>query len=350
MIDLRDTLDRLASKDEAERIYAAEDIGYANEPEGIEPLLERLPVEKSRAVREAIFSALTQMESDRAVQGVLAVLDSDDAFLRNGAVEMLQSRTTAIGLHLFDAFQNGGPDRRKLILDILARKADAQSEAIYEAALQDPDLNVVITAVENIGNKRMTEFRDRVTAMVSPDAHPMLTGVCLEALAAIGNEASVRTTATVLGGIATVAPYLRASYIRMLGATGGPEYAAEIAEAAGAGLESAALNALNALRRRYPNLRLPATFAVQLQDIIRQSPSSALACQAVRLLGGFVHEPGVVDTLDRCLLHTDKAVRIAAVQVLSESGRERGQQALQKCLATETDEEVLQAWCGGPKR
>lgn len=43
MTDLRQCIESLTGGDEADRIYAAEDIGYANQAAGVEPLLARLP-------------------------------------------------------------------------------------------------------------------------------------------------------------------------------------------------------------------------------------------------------------------------------------------------------------------
>ena len=42
MSGLTEYVEKLDCPDEAERIYAAEDIGYLNDPEGVAPLLERL--------------------------------------------------------------------------------------------------------------------------------------------------------------------------------------------------------------------------------------------------------------------------------------------------------------------
>ena len=61
MSSVNEYLEKLNCSDEAERIYAAEDIGYLNSAEGVPALLKRLGEEPSRAVREAIFQALTRM-------------------------------------------------------------------------------------------------------------------------------------------------------------------------------------------------------------------------------------------------------------------------------------------------
>ena len=64
MSELTEFVAKLESADETERIYAAEDIGYLNASEGVAPLLARLDQEPSRAVRDAIFQALTRIDAD----------------------------------------------------------------------------------------------------------------------------------------------------------------------------------------------------------------------------------------------------------------------------------------------
>src|SRR5690349_6069702 len=137
MTDIIGCIEKLASDDEAERIYAAEDIGFANQPAGVRPLLARLRQESSRAVREAIFAALLQIEDDAVIEGALELLDSDDSFLRNQAVELLQALGSKAVPRLGRAFQEGDRDRRKFVIDVIARVADPASRDLYALALKD---------------------------------------------------------------------------------------------------------------------------------------------------------------------------------------------------------------------
>src|SRR3954452_25279948 len=107
MIELCECIDKLTSADEADRMYAAEDIGYANQAAGVDPLLARLVEEPSRAVREAIFGALRLIEHHSVIEGALQLLDSDDSFLRNQAVEILRGRGDRAIPFLDQAFQAG---------------------------------------------------------------------------------------------------------------------------------------------------------------------------------------------------------------------------------------------------
>src|SRR5690348_8926398 len=123
MTSLHEWIAQLSSDDEADRIYAAEDIGYANQSEGVGPLLAALEREPSRAVREALFGALLQIEDEAVIEGMIRLLDSEDSFLRNQAVELLRARFVESLPHLERVFRDGGHDRRKFVIDVIARLA-----------------------------------------------------------------------------------------------------------------------------------------------------------------------------------------------------------------------------------
>lgn len=344
MIELGECIDKLSSDEEADRIYAAEDIGYANRAEGVPPLLARLPAEPSRAVREAIFAALRQIEADAVIEGSLGLLDSQDSFLRNQAVEILRARGAPVTPFLERAFEEGDNDRRKFVVDILAKLGDAGASGIYDRALTDPDINVVITAVESLGARRKEAFRARIENLIVPETHPMLLCAALAALAQMGDTETVTVIRSRLGKVTATPGYLQASYLKLLGAKGCQEDMEDVASLIdGQGLEEYVLNALTALRTRFRDLKLPEGLAVPLQKIASRAENPLLAYEAVRLMVCLLHLEEISEFLNRCLEHPEKAVRIAAVQALRESGSKGTEDILRERLARETDEEVLQA-------
>ena len=344
MIELQEYIQRLTSEDEADRIYAAEDIGYANQPKGVAPLLNRLPVEPSRAAREAMFAALIQIEDDSVIEGAIGLLDSEDAFLRNQSIVILRSRASHAVPYLERAFRGGKKDRRKFVLDVLTCLGDTDASAIYKLALVDEDINVRITAVETLGFMRQTSFRKDVEAMVSPQAPAMLLGACLESLAYIGDASSVAHVRTLLIETQRLPDYLESFYVKLLGAQGDRDSMAEVARFMGhGGLDAEVLNALTSLRSRFRDARVPQALVKPLKDILKANVSPLLSYEAVRLLGDLLESDEVFDFLRGCLENLDKAVRIAAVQALRGAGSGRTENVLRRHLAHETDDEVLHA-------
>src|SRR5271165_3924011 len=142
MSSLIDYVEKLNSVDEAERNYAAEDIGYLNVPEGVPALLRRLETEASRTVREAIFQALMRIDADAAIEGAISLLGSDHPQIRNQAVEVLRHKGAASIPFLKRSMRQGDRDVRKLLLDALAGFQAGDATEIYGAALSDSDTNV----------------------------------------------------------------------------------------------------------------------------------------------------------------------------------------------------------------
>ena len=83
MSRLDDYIEKLNCLDEAERIYAAEDIGHLNTRDGVVALLERLGKKTSRAVRDVIFQALIRIDADEAIEGSIRLFGSEDPQIRN---------------------------------------------------------------------------------------------------------------------------------------------------------------------------------------------------------------------------------------------------------------------------
>lgn len=343
MIQLAECLRKLASDDEADRIYAAEDLGYANEAGGVQPLLDRVSMEQSRAVREAIAGALAEIEHEAVMPGILAWLDSDDAFLRNQGVEILRRRAAQAMPYLEQAFRGGTPDRRKFVIDVLARLTDPGATEIYRLALRDSDLNVVIAAVETLGEARNKVFRPTIESLMTAGGHPMLLCACLESLAQIGEVASVEVVRARLGRGAGLPGYIRPAYLKLLGTAGNLEDVPEITGLADVpGLDAPVLNALTALRHRYPEMVLPPALAGLLKDLIARGEPSLLGYHAVRLLSALEEGHGF-PVLRECLNNSEKPIRIGAIQALREIGSEEARAAVREFLVLETDDEVLQA-------
>ncbi len=168
-------------------------------------------------MRDTIFQALTRIDADAAAEASLALLESDHPEIRNRAVEVLRRKGAACLPFLKAAMRSGCKDVRKLILDILIGFQVKGVEEIYDAALSDPDANVVITAVENLGKTRATDFRRRIEKLLlAAGAHPMLTGACLEALEGIGNEESLEVVRRRFPDMAAVPDFFLAPCLKTI--------------------------------------------------------------------------------------------------------------------------------------
>jgi HEAT repeat protein len=343
---MNEYLEKLDSPDEAERIYAAEDIGYCNVPEGVPPLLKRLGQEPSRAVRDAIFQALIRIDTDASIEGPIRLLASEDPQIRNQAVDVLRHKGARSVPFLDVAMRNGGKDLRKLVLDVLSGVQASGVEAIYELALSDPDENVVITAVENLGRTRATQFRHRIEDLLLTGAHPMLAGVCLEALAGIGDDSSLVAIRRRFPDLAAMPDFFLAPCLKALGALGASAEFAEVAgllAVRGPHLRPAILGALAAIHQRHPAEPHDEDLLPALRAVVDDGDPPLCRYQAVRALGFLSSRDDVYRFLVSCLSSPERLVRLGAIESLRGAPQPGLQEVLSALAAEETDEEVLQA-------
>jgi HEAT repeat protein len=345
MTGLKEYAKQLDGSDEAERVYAAEDIGYLNDADGVPVLLERLGNENSRAVRDVIFQALIRIDADAAIEGSIRLLGNEDPQIRNQAVDVLRNKGARSIPFLNTAMQDGDKNVRKLILDILCGIRASGTEEIYSAALADQDQNVVITAVENLGKLRAEEFRSQIEDLLQPGAHPMLISACLEALVGIGHESSLASIRRCFPTLATLPDFQLASCLKAIAALGSAREFAEVAgllAVRGPHLRPAILNALIAIHPRCRSLDASESLLSDLRAMV-ESGDPPSRYQAVRVLGIWSIRDDVFQLLVSCLSSTERLVRLAAAEAIGMSERPGIEHVLAVRAREEKDGEVLEA-------
>lgn len=155
-------IEQLQDPDVSTRRWAARDL--AEHPEAATALCNHLITEQDSSVREVIFTTLTCLATSTAVQGLLPLLRSEDANLRNSAIEALSSLPDKVGTHIDALLQDSDPDVRIFTVNLLGdlRHPDV-AKWLSQVLTADPHINVVAAALEVLAE------------IGTPDAHPALT-------------------------------------------------------------------------------------------------------------------------------------------------------------------------------
>jgi HEAT repeat protein len=124
-------------------------------PEAVPLLCAHLADEPNHSVRSIIFTGLIGHASSAAVEGLLPLLRSDDANLRNAAIEALQEMPEAVGPYV-------------------------------ERLLADDDSNVRIFIVNVLGALHHTEVPRWLLQVVANDPHVNVCAAALDALSEVG--------------------------------------------------------------------------------------------------------------------------------------------------------------------
>lgn len=188
----------LHSTDEATRVYAVQDIADMPELQPALRLTERLAVEDSRAVRDAIVFQLKQLNSTEVYALLFKLFTSVDAYLRNAAVDIFGAGgDEALGF-LTAHLDHANREVRKLILDALFTIGSPAAVLAIRASLYDGAVNVRITAVEYLGRLEDRQSVPEMIALLNDDSDPMLTTAVLESLPYMASEADISRALTYL--------------------------------------------------------------------------------------------------------------------------------------------------------
>lgn len=129
----------------------------ASYPEAANALVARLSKESSSAGRHALFDALLHMDADTITPLLIGLLRNEQASIRNGVVEVLQSFPEAISRHMEALITNDDADVRIFAIDIMHLLPHPSVPLwLLRVVKSDPHVNVVGNAL------------DRLSEVVSP--------------------------------------------------------------------------------------------------------------------------------------------------------------------------------------
>jgi HEAT repeat protein len=129
------------------RRWAARDL--ADCPDSSAALVARLQVEADLSVREVILTTLTGLGDEVAVAGLVACMRSEDAALRNEAIEAMKQLPDAVAPIMLGLLANPDSDLRIFAVNILESLRHPAVEAWLSGVIErDPHVNVCATAVD----------------------------------------------------------------------------------------------------------------------------------------------------------------------------------------------------------
>lgn len=138
---------QLASPDPVQRRHAARDL--AQTPQASPVLGQALARETDPSVRQALFTSLGTLASDAAVQALIPLLRSEDAGLRNGAIETLSSMPDVVAPSIQHLLRDPDPDVRLFTVNLLGDlRHDEVNSWLCQVLRQDSEVNVVAAAIE----------------------------------------------------------------------------------------------------------------------------------------------------------------------------------------------------------
>jgi len=145
--DCAGLLAQLSDPNPTARRWAARDL--MNCPEVDSALVERLKIEPEVSVREVIITTLIRLGAPAAVIGLIDCLRSEDAALRNEAIEAMKQLPDEVAPIMRGLLVDPDPDVRIFAVNILESLRHSEVEAwLIEVITHDAHVNVCSTAVD----------------------------------------------------------------------------------------------------------------------------------------------------------------------------------------------------------
>lgn len=138
---------QLQSASANERRWAARDL--ADCPDAAAALVTQLQIETNRSVREVMFTTLTMLGNAVAVKGLVACLRSEEAALRNEAIEAMKQLPAQVAPMMQQLLQDEDADVRIFAVNVLeSLRHPSVEDWLITVIAQDDHVNVCATAVD----------------------------------------------------------------------------------------------------------------------------------------------------------------------------------------------------------
>ena len=143
-------LQQISDPDPTARRWAAKDMLDCPDVSGA--LVAQLRREEDCSVREVILTVLTLRADPEAVAGLVQCLRSEDASLRNEAIEAMKLLPDEVAPIMGGLLADADPDVRIFAVNILeSLRHELVEEWLKEVIESDPHVNVCATAVDLLG-------------------------------------------------------------------------------------------------------------------------------------------------------------------------------------------------------
>ncbi len=333
----------MASGTESQKSELLEDLRDTNETEIVPALTQFLEKENSRAVKERIMLILNRLVPLSRFRHIEPMLRSPDPFTRNGGVEIIRHSKYPIIQFVEPLAADGNEDVRKFAIDALAEEKSSRAVEIIRNGLEDPDINIVYTAIEHLGNMKDTLSAERIESLLLASGHVMVTCSALEALAKIEKSPAKdiiidKFIADADGGMITF-PFLK--YLGSFGDLGSFSYIENLIDTGPKIFTKEIIDTVDAMSKRYPNTPLPQTTKLKLEKLLETIQNPVDRYAIIKLLspngGTSVFS---LDKIREMLNAGNDMLKLCAVELLAENGEAEDMERLEQ-LADQTDSDDL---------
>lgn len=177
--DCQGLLMQLLDSEATQRRWAARDL--AAFPQAAHDLCRHLERETDSSVREAVLTSLINIGDSSAAAGLIPFLNSDDAALRNAAINALQQMPEAVAPHMESLLENPDSDIRILAINILEYLRCPRTPGwLLRVIQEDEHVNVCATAVNLLAEIGTPDMLPALQELADRFAHEPFIGFAVK--------------------------------------------------------------------------------------------------------------------------------------------------------------------------
>lgn len=312
----------------------------------ITPLVNFLEKEKSRAVKDRILIVLDVLVPLSGYKNVDRMLRSPDPQVRNGIVEIIRRSDIPIINFLEKLSEDDDKDVRKFVIDSLSSEKSEKAIQIVRRRLHDPDINIVYTAIEYLGNFKDRESVDTIETLLLGTDNLMVVCAGMEALAKIGESPRKQTIMdTFMKSYRNF--MINFPLLRYLAAFGSPDsfaYIENLVENNPDTFTKEIIDAVEGIMQNHHLESLPLSLRRKLADMSEIIVNNVDKYAVAKLLARAGESRGVLLKRARKMLDDpDPIIKLCGIELLADSGEAKDIQRLEDIAEHIDDDELLEA-------
>lgn len=343
-MDYQTLVQQLNSTDAASRSRAATDMADLGDLRALQDLAAVLAKETELPVIEACIESIRYL-STSFLRPITPLLQSPNPKIRNGVVEILHDSSESGLALLGELAETGDKDVRKFALDALRGQVSMTAIVIIRRRLRDQDDTVRMTAIEYLGELGDNHSVQEIVKILRSHPHPMVAFNCLNTLAQLDCRDVADELLELYPRLEHVPLLMKAGYLKLLSQIGQPEHLQDLHGILLAdspeGLPEA-LEALEGICRRHPQLVLPEDLLSRLKHFLQHSPTFARS-KILRLLPEEERRALLLEMRRQLRQTNDPSIWLVALETLQELGNLEDLSLFEELAETQEDEDLIDA-------
>jgi len=317
-----------------------------NEPvEGLaDYLLTALDRETDRAVKTRIILMFENLLVSGDVSILESLLRSNDPFVRNSAIEMIKRIERNWHPFLHRLANDLDKDIRKFIIDALANDDSPGARKILRDAIDDPDVNLVYTAIEQLGSIRDLDSAARIEQLLFESDNPMVLCSALEALVKIGKcDRKESIIERFINHSDSLFFFPLIKFISRFGDQKQLTFLEKLVDEDWATYSKEIIDALTGIVRNQHLERLPKTLLEKIEHKVRESDNSPNRYALMQLIASLDMKDSLAKA--RLMLEDENLMaKLCGIEIIAEKGGESDIQLLDELAEkSEHNDELLEA-------